>query len=81
MLTNHLECLREATPFVVVREHHPFPETGSGYEAIIVPVHKHGPAPDTLLGHLMPFAPPGLARRALRPGMMVNAGHRLKPPR
>lgn len=82
MLENHLACIREATPFAVLRQRHVFPEAGAAYEAIVVPVRlAAGPGPaDALVGHMMPFVAGAAASRIAPPEMPVNLGLRLRLP-
>jgi len=79
MLEAHLDCLHSGTPMSVLRRTHPFPERESAYEAVIAPA-KATPGTgdrDSVLGHLVPFAPASIAEVLAQSGVRPDVGRRL----
>ncbi len=78
MFENHLFCLEQVTPFVVVRHVHAFPKDYLGYEATILPLVDGQARPALLIGSLSPLASSAAAlnRAGAAPG--GNIGYYLR---
>jgi hypothetical protein len=78
MLSVHLRCALEGTPFVVLRSRHPYIERSGGYEGLILPCLGRQRERRFIVGHLAPFSPPQIACQIGPPGL-VNIGLRYRP--